>query len=56
MKVNQSIQYITSTDYGMQGNNIYITNEQSGSGIKNTKGEFLFEPFYNIESFYGYFE
>ena len=55
MKVNQSIQYITSTDYGMQGNNIYITNEQSGSGIKNTKGEFLFEPFYNIESFYGYF-
>ncbi|MDD7914098.1 WG repeat-containing protein [Polaribacter ponticola] len=55
MKVNQSVQYITSTDYGMQGNNIYITKEQSGSGIKNTKGEFLFEPFYNIESFHGYF-
>ena len=55
MRVNQSIQYITSTDYGMQGNNIYITKEQTGSGIKNTKGEFLFEPFYNIQSFYGYF-
>lgn len=55
MKVNQSVQYITSTDYGMQGNNIYITKEQSGSGIKNTKGEFLFEPFYNLENFYGYF-
>jgi hypothetical protein len=55
MKVKQNIQYIFSTDYGMQGNNIYITKEGGSSGIKNIKGEFIFEPFYNIESFYGYF-
>lgn len=55
MKVNQSISIIYPKDYGVQGNDIYITRESGMSGIKNTNGKYIFEPKYNIELYHDFF-
>lgn len=39
----------------MQGNGLYIHEESEVSGIKNIKGEYLFQSKYNIETYYNYF-
>ena len=55
MKVEQNISSIFSTDYGIQGNGLYITGKANYQGIKNTKGEFLFNPEFNIKKYHNYF-
>lgn len=55
MKVDQNISSIFSTDYGIQGNGLYFTGKINHQGIKNTKGEFLFNPEFNIKKYHNYF-
>lgn len=55
MKVYQIINSIFSNDYGVQGNDIYITRESGMSGVKNISGKYIFEPNYDIEVYHDFF-
>lgn len=55
MEVEQKIEDILSTDYGIQGDGLYISGEPNHQGIKNIKGEYIFKPIFNIKKYHNFF-